>query len=180
MLPPRQAFQLDLTHELAVTRRLLERLPDDRFGWQPHPKSMTLGDLGTHVANLLTWQLMILQTDGLDLARPIPRREAAADRNALLAEFDAKAEALHAALEAASDDDLAAKWTLRRGEQVLMARPRLAELRAMGLRHMVHHRGQLSVYLRLRDVPLPSIYGPTADTVEEEARAIAKERSQGS
>ena len=163
MLSPKDALVRDLTHELAVTRTLLERLPDDKLDWTPHPKSFALGGLGSHIVGLLTWHLMILRTDGLDLARPLPRRSAPASTADLLTEFDAKAAALFDLLATTSEADLEAKWTLRRGEHVLASRPRLAELRAMGLRHLVHHRGQLSVYLRLLDVPVPPIYGPTAD-----------------
>lgn len=153
----------DLEHELATTRRLLERVPDEHLDWRPHERSMSLGELATHVANLVRWQVGMVQLDEYDFATaPLPMK-AAENRDALLRTFDRNVEALRAALEEVDDEALRQPWTLRSGEQVLQQRPRAAMLRGLGISHIVHHRGQLSVYLRLLDVPLPPIYGPTAD-----------------
>jgi uncharacterized damage-inducible protein DinB len=153
----------DLDQELRSTRRMLERLPEHRFDWRPHERSWTLGELATHVANLVGWQTQILATDRFDLATDVTRSGAFESSAALLARFDENVAALRAALAGAPDDALGAPWTLQRGEQVLFTLPRLAALRSMGLNHLIHHRGQLSVYLRLLDVPVPGLYGPSAD-----------------
>lgn len=152
----------DLDFELAATRRMLERVPDEHFGWKPHEKSMSLGELASHLANLLDWNVHILRDDEIDLATlGAPPR--AANRADLLQGFDEKKAALDAVAEAFDTATLGETWTLRNGEQVFFALPRAAVLRNFGISHMVHHRGQLSVYLRLLDVPLPRTYGPTAD-----------------
>jgi len=154
----------DLGDELKTTRRLLERAPEDRFSWRPHGKSMSLGELSAHVADLLQLVTAIARNDGFDLASgdaqgPKPP----ASREELLRAFDANASQLESAIEALDDAALAQPWTLRRGEQELFTAPRSMALRRVGVSHLIHHRGQLSVYLRLLDVPLPSIYGPSAD-----------------
>ena len=153
----------DLDHELATTRRVLERIPDEHLAWKPHPKSTSLAGLGTHLANLVRWQVWMLRDDVYDVAaNPVPMTPAAS-RDALLATFDANVAQLRTALAATSDEFLDRPWTLRNGEHVIFTRPRTQVLRSFGLSHMAHHRGQLTVYLRLLDVPLPSVYGPTAD-----------------
>jgi uncharacterized damage-inducible protein DinB len=157
------ALRTDFHQELRTTRRVLERVPDEHLSWKPHPKSMSLGGLTTHIVNLLQWQLWTLEEDAFDLAAAPPSIEPFESRDQLLATFDKQAAALHEKLEATDEGALAQTWSLRRGGAVLMEQPRASVLRGMGLRHIVHHRGQLSVYLRLLDVPVPSIYGPTAD-----------------
>lgn len=157
------ALRTDFRHELATTRRVLERVPDEHLGWKPHAKSMSLGALATHLVNLVQWQVMTLEEDAFDLAG-VPPSDPYPSRDALLDAFDRRTARLREALEGADENTLAQTWTLRRGEAVLFERPRAAVLRGVGgLRHIVHHRGQLSVYLRLLDVPVPPIYGPTAD-----------------
>ena len=154
----------DLTHELSTTRRVLERLPDEHFGWKPHEKSMSLGGLAAHITNLVFWQRGILESDAFDFASAPPRPQATpSSRDEILRAFDENAAALKAALEQTDEEALGRTWTLTRGEQVMMSRPKAAALRSMGLSHMIHHRGQLGVYLRLLDVPVPPMYGPTAD-----------------
>jgi uncharacterized damage-inducible protein DinB len=154
----------DLDHELVNTRRVLERLPEGQFAWKPHEKSMSLGRLASHVVHLVEWQTMTLQTQELDLGgAPPPRTEEPASREALLSTFDANVAALKDALSKATEPDLRQVWTLRMGEKVLLRLPRLAVLRTMCLSHMINHRGQLCVYLRLLGVPVPAIYGPSAD-----------------
>jgi uncharacterized damage-inducible protein DinB len=152
----------DLENEITSTRRVLERVPDEHMGWKPHPKSFTLGELATHVANLLHWQVITLTGDGFDLAGG-PRVAAAENREELLRMFDENRVALKAAFDAADDDSLGTPWTLRSGDHVVFTMPRRQVLRFAGISHLVHHRAQLTVYLRLLDVPLPGLYGPTAD-----------------
>ena len=165
-MPMIDAYLAELDHESATTRRLLERMPEDRTDWKPHEKSMTLGRLCGHIAEMSMWGLTILQDDGFDLAAASERGyEAivAVDRASLLTQFDRGVAALVAAAQGIDDEHMKGTWTLSRGEQVLFSMPRAVALRSWVLNHVVHHRGQLSVYLRLLDVPVPSIYGPSAD-----------------
>jgi uncharacterized damage-inducible protein DinB len=154
----------DLEQELATTRRVLERIPEAHLSWKPHEKSMSLGALASHTANLLHWQTTILRQDEFDLASaPPPSPAAPASRDEILRAFDENASAVKDALGEADEAGLGRAWTLRRGAQVLLSRPRAAVLRSMGISHMIHHRAQLCVYLRLLNVPVPSVYGPSAD-----------------
>lgn len=152
----------DLDNELATTRRVLERVPDAHGDWKPHPKSMSLMEMASHVASLLGWGTAILTSDGMDFAQSPPPSKAGS-REELLARFDENAARLRELLAAADDPTLLGTWTGRNGDRVVIALPRIAMMRAMIVNHMIHHRGQLSVYLRLNDVPLPMMYGPTAD-----------------
>jgi uncharacterized damage-inducible protein DinB len=163
MLPLKPATTGDLIHELSNTRLMLERVPDEHFDWTPHEKSMSLGQLAGHIANILQWQAMILRQDEVDLAAPPPQQDAPETRADLLELFDARVDALKQTLDALDPDALARPWTLRHGERIIMEQPRAAMLRSMGISHMIHHRGQLSVYLRLLEVPVPGVYGPSAD-----------------
>jgi uncharacterized damage-inducible protein DinB len=153
--------------ELTTTRKLIEISPDAKAAWKPHPKSFALGDLGLHIANLVGWTTMTLQRTELDLNPPggppwtSPKFESV---QATLQLFDDHVRAGRAALLAATDEDLQVGWTLKSAGVPLFTMPRVACLRSFVLNHVIHHRGQLSVYLRLLDVPLPRIYGPTADT----------------
>lgn len=162
--PPLSRLALgDFAHEMETTRRVLERVPEDRFGWKPHEKSWTLAQLATHVATLPLWLSMTLQTDELDLGASQPPNEVPATRDELLARFDQNAAGAHEALSKADDATLTSPWTLRNGEQVFFTLPKLAVVRGTIISHLIHHRGQLSVYLRLLDVPVPAMYGPSAD-----------------
>ena len=154
----------ELDHELATTRKLLERVPDD-FGWKPHAKSMTLGQLAGHIANLSWWGSMTLEQTFYDLAENAPgaRLDAPANPDALLKDFDTKAKALRERLTNTTDAEMMAPWTLKHGTHEIFTMPRISTFRSFVMNHLIHHRGQLSVYLRLKDIPLPSIYGPTAD-----------------
>ncbi len=152
----------DLDYELAATHRMLERIPEEHFAWKPHEKSMSLGQLAAHMVNLLTWHQVTLERDVFDLA-DAPPGQLPESRAALLQQFDAQAAAVKEALAGTDEAALGDTWQLKHGEAVLMAQPRAAVLRTYCISHMVHHRGQLSVYLRLLDVPLPSVYGNTAD-----------------
>lgn len=160
----KHAILAEFDHEMAVTRRLLERLPDQDFDWTPHPKSFTLGGLATHLAQLPHWGQTILVEPAYDLtAGSSARAVSCANRDEVLSRFDTHVSEVRNRLVHISNAELAAPWELRRSNQVLMSVPRLAALRSFVINHAVHHRGQLTVYLRMRDVPLPPIYGPTAD-----------------
>ncbi|MFC5406477.1 DinB family protein [Cohnella soli] len=153
----------DVMHEWAGTRRLLENVPDEHLGWRPHAKSFALGELATHLVNLLNWQLSILRDPGIDLAITSSRRSALTSREALLGEFDTNIRELDRALDAIDETALSSDWTLRRGDTIMVVQPKAIAFRTMGMSHMVHHRAQLGVYLRLLDQPVPGVYGPTAD-----------------
>lgn len=152
----------ELRQEAATTRKMLERVPQESLAWQPHEKSMTLGRLAAHVAGLYgTWLKTTLSQDEFDLADSLPlKADSVSD---ILEAFDQNVSDATALLQAQSDERLFTTWRLKRGGQVLFEMPRWAVLRSMVINHIIHHRGQLSVYLRLLDVPLPSVYGPTAD-----------------
>jgi uncharacterized damage-inducible protein DinB len=151
-------------HEMATTRRLLERVPEADLGWKPHDRSFSMGELAGHIANLPNWCVTTMATQVFDLADLGTIRLAApASTSELLARFDTSAAAARASIAAASDPEFLAPWTLKKDGHELFTMPRLASVRSFVMNHIIHHRGQLSVYLRLRNVPLPSIYGPTAD-----------------
>ncbi len=152
--------------EMAGTRKTLERVPYDKFDWKPHEKSMTMGALATHLGNIPTWAIYTLADDSLDLApggEPMPQMEPAKSREDLLKTFDENISKARAAIAAASDQDLFKPWSLLRAGNTLMTMPKMAVLRGFVMSHNIHHRAQLGVYLRLNDIPVPSIYGPSAD-----------------
>lgn len=160
----RDALLAEYDHEMGTTRRLLERLPDDALDWRPHPRSYSLGELAGHLAQIPMWASRIVAQTELDLGgsppgRPVP----ATSRSRVLELFDRNVAQARAEIAGRTDPELTLPWTLRRGGQVLFTLPRLAALRSFVLSHSIHHRGQLSVYLRLKDVPVPAIYGPSAD-----------------
>ena len=161
----KDALLPEFDHEMATTRRLLERLPEAEFAWKPHDKSMALGKLAGHIANLPSWCTATLGTKVFDLddLPPDLRPPLPASRAALLEEFDAKVGTARNQLAATTDGEFLAPWTLKKGGQEVFTLPRISAIRSFVMNHMIHHRGQLSVYLRLKNVPLPSIYGPTAD-----------------
>lgn len=152
-------------HELATTRRLLERVPEAEFGWKPHEKSMTLGQLAGHIATLPWWLSATLAAPFYDVTAgdKEARLETPASRETLLSDFDQKVSAARASLANTSDAEMLAPWALKSGGHEIFSMPRAAAVRSFVMNHLIHHRGQLSVYLRMKDVPLPSIYGPTAD-----------------
>ncbi len=156
----------EFDHEMANTRKTLERVPDDRFDWKPHQKSMALGGLATHLSNLPTWAIHTISQDSLDLAPegvPLPRVEAAKSRKEVLEIFDNNVAKARAAIEAVSDEELFKSWTLLSGGQQILTLPKIAVLRSFVMNHNIHHRAQLGVYLRLNDISVPAIYGPSAD-----------------
>ena len=156
----------EFDHEMANTRKTLERVPNDKFAWKPHEKSMTLGDLATHLGNIPSWTKNTFEMDELDVAPPgAPpyRLEQAKSRDELLNAFDKNVSEARAALEAASDENWQGKWSLLMTGKTIFTLPRPAVFRGFIMSHSIHHRAQLGVYLRLLDVPVPSIYGPSAD-----------------
>jgi len=163
-MPLTDALLPEFDHEMAVTRRLLERAPLAQADWKPHEKSMSLGELTTHLANIPTWAPVLIHKDGYDMAGDAgERHDVIRNTKDLLASFDANVAEARKHLAEASDAELMKPWTLRAGEHVVFTQPRAGVLRGFLFSHSIHHRGQLSVYLRLQNVPLPSIYGPSAD-----------------
>jgi len=156
----------EFDHEMANTRKTLERVPNDKFDWKPHQKSFSMVALATHLATLPSWGGMMFESDSFDLApkgEPVPANQPAKSVEDLLAKFDQSISKTRAALAGASDEDLLKTWTLLKGGETVLAMPRVAALRTFVLNHNVHHRAQLGVYLRLNDIAVPSIYGPSAD-----------------
>lgn len=157
-----QSLLREMDQEAKTTGKMLQRVPDDKFDWQPHPKSMTVRRLATHIANLPTWVSMTLATDELDFASN-PYKEDVIDNNADLMIYFRKCLAEgRAALEKATENDLRPLWTLRNGKEIYSVSAK-AEVLRMTYCQIVHHRAQLGVFLRLLDVPIPGSYGPSAD-----------------
>ena len=152
----------EFDREMTTTRKVLERVPDESLGWKPHPKSFSLGELASHVAGLPTWASETLNKSEFDAGITRPP-VALPSRGDVLAAFDANTSAARAAMVGKSDAELMAVWALKRNGTTIFSMPKAAVLRSFVLNHLIHHRGQLSVYLRLLDVPVPSIYGPSAD-----------------
>jgi uncharacterized damage-inducible protein DinB len=149
-------------HEMGTTRKLLERIPEDKLSWKPHERSRTLGELSTHLSGLPQWGSTILNDSSFDLAVGPPDTATHTSRAAVLDQFDAAVKKTRASMDK-SDAEYAARWSLKRGGHEIFSMPRVAAFRSFILNHMIHHRGQLSLYLRLTNVPVPAIYGPSAD-----------------
>lgn len=162
-LSVKQAVLGDLQLEVATTRRLLTAVPTEHLAWKPHDKSWPLGGLAGHTANLLHWQLLILTQDEFDVASAPPPSPTPTSTEELLRDFDEKAAALQKAMAAVDEEALARPWTLRHGPRTIFTDSRALVIRRMGISHLVHHRAQLGLYLRLLDAPVPPSYGPTAD-----------------
>lgn len=161
-----EALLPEFDHEMANTRKTLERVPDDKLGWKPHEKSMTMGGLATHLANIFSWVTSTMEKDSLDLAPqgvPIAPLAQASSRKEVLEMFDKNVAAARAAIAAAGDDHLRKPWSLLHTGKTILTLPRIAVLRSFIMNHSIHHRAQLGVYLRLNNVPVPAIYGPSAD-----------------
>lgn len=161
-----QALLPEFDHEMASTRRTLERVPEGKGTFTPHGKSMTLARLAGHVAELPGWGLMALGQDELDLNPPEGRALQPYHfdtRAAALSRFDTDMKRLRQLLAAASDDDMMKSWTLKSGGHQILAMPRAAIFRSLVMNHLIHHRAQLGVYLRMNDVAVPGLYGPSAD-----------------
>lgn len=155
----------EFDHEMGTTRRVLERVPEADFSWKPHEKSFSLGQLATHIANIPHWVEIAMDESEFDVASvgEDARPKVPATRAELVARFDENVKKARAKIEQQPDPAFFARWTLKSSGQEVFTLPKAAVLRSFVMNHLIHHRGQLSVYLRLRNVPLPSIYGPTAD-----------------
>jgi uncharacterized damage-inducible protein DinB len=152
----------EFDQELANTRKILDCVPEDKFAWKPHEKSMSLGRLASHLADMPQWGVRVIGVDKLEMA-PGAKPFVAATKAELLETLDKNVGAAREAIAGASDEHLGKIWTFVFAGHTLFAIPRTAALRSMMMSHIIHHRGQLSVYLRLNDVPIPGMYGPSAD-----------------
>lgn len=161
----KDALLPEYDHEMGTTRRLLERVPVADFAWKPHPKSFSLGHLAGHIANIPHWVDATLDYAVFDVASLADdaRPKEPASVAALLDTFDSNVKRARAKIDAQPDPALFATWTFKNGEHEIFTMPKISVLRSFIMNHLVHHRGQLSVYLRLRDVPVPAMYGPSAD-----------------
>ena len=157
------AIVKELSQEAATTRRLLERVPEEHFNWKPHQKSMSMQELASHVAHLVSWTGPALDLDVFQMGVADSKPWRGDSKQALLDHFDEQVEMAREKMSGYPDEKLAEIWTLRTPDDKEFSFPRAVVVRSFILNHLVHHRGQLSVYLRLRDVPVPSIYGPSAD-----------------
>jgi uncharacterized damage-inducible protein DinB len=157
------AFLGELENEAKTTRAVLERVPADKFDWQPHEKSMKMGRLAVHVAEMFGWTKETLKSDVLDFSTMDMTPFEPRTTDELLAFFDDQIANAKAILAETSDETFMTDWTMRNGETVYFTMPKVAVMRTFVMNHIIHHRGQLSVYLRLNDIPVPSIYGPSAD-----------------
>ena len=162
----RDAILPEFDNEMKTTRKTLERVPEGKGDWKPHEKSMTLGRLAGHMAELPTFASMALSSDSFDI-RPVggSTRQplVMTSRQQLLEAFDKNVVAAREALSKASDEDFMKTWSVLAGGKPMITMPKVAVVRSFTLNHLIHHRGQLSVYLRLNNEPVPSIYGPSAD-----------------
>ena len=162
----RDALLPEFEYEMATTRKTLERVPEDKLAWKPHDTSMPMGRLAGHIAEMAGFVASTFQGESFDFAPPgAPPRQPTVmtSRKQLLELFDKNVASAKAAISKASDEELYRTWTLMNGGKTFFAMPRIQVLRSMILNHVIHHRGQLSVYLRMNQVPVPSIYGPSGD-----------------
>ena len=163
----------EFDREMGVTRQLLERVPEAKAAWKPHEKSFCLGDLSLHVATLPTWGVATMKQVEFDVNPPggvaytPPTFESV---SAVLKTFDENVKATREVIARATDGEMLVTWTLKNGGHSVFSMPRVSVLRSFVMNHLIHHRGQLTVYLRLNDVPLPPIYGPTADSPMDHSR----------
>lgn len=160
----KDGFIAELKHEALLTKKMLERVPWEKKDWKPHEKSMTLGRLSTHLTETLKWISNIRHIDDFDFTRDFSFKfHTAETKDQLMQAFQENLENALNDLAAMPDEDFEKIWTVRRGEQVMFNTPKKVAVRGWGFSHQVHHRGQLSVFLRLLDVPVPGMYGPSAD-----------------
>jgi uncharacterized damage-inducible protein DinB len=165
-MPISQSLLPEFDQEMANTRKMLERVPDANFAWKPHEKSMSMERLATHCAEIPSWIVATLELTELDLApvgKPPMQPTKCANTAEVLATFDKHVTAARTLLEKASDEHLMQTWSLLLGGRNLFTMPRTAVLRSFCMNHLIHHRAQLGVYLRLNNVPVPGMYGPSGD-----------------
>jgi len=161
-MPINQALLPEFDYEMANTRKTLERVPEDKFTWKPHEKSGTLGWLASHVATLPSLTVLTIEKDSFDVP-PGYRPPVFGSRKELLDAFDKNVIAARGAIANAGDAELMKPWSLAVGGKNIFTQPRVAVLRGFVMNHLIHHRAQLTVYLRMNNVPVPALYGPSAD-----------------
>lgn len=165
-MPLAQALLPEFDHEMANTRKCLERIPEDKLDWRPHERSYDFRGMATHLANLPKWTVMTIAESSFDMEPegedPIKEDPVASVAGAVEM-FDASVAAAREAIANATDEELMATWSLLKGGEEVLTMPRIAVLRSFIMNHAIHHRAQLGVYLRLNDVPVPALYGPSAD-----------------
>jgi uncharacterized damage-inducible protein DinB len=165
-MPINKSLMPEFDMEMANSRKALERVPEEKFEWKPHTKSMSLGALAAHIAFIPHWATMTMKTPEFDVrpvngpAMQMPELKTRAE---MLKYFDQGVTEARTALTTATDENLMTPWSLLSAGKPIFNMPRVAVLRGMIMNHMIHHRGQLTVYLRLNDVPVPGLYGPSAD-----------------
>ena len=158
-----QSMSGELEQEMANTRKILERVPMEKADWKPHQKSGTLAWLAGHCAIMPGWGATTLNQKDLDIQGVDSAVPKFTTREQLLTHFDTELTRYRAAIKIATDEQMLENWTLRAGDHAIFSMPRVAVLRSMVMNHMIHHRAELVVYLRLLDVPIPGLYGPSAD-----------------
>lgn len=158
-----ESYLSQLEYEYANSKKMLERVPFNNPAYKPHEKSMSMEPLARHIAELWGWAAMTINTDGLDFANEYKPTAEVHTTEELLALHDSMYEKAKAALTGTPDEEFKKMWTLKNGDQIYFTLPKIVVLRNMVFNHIIHHRGQLSVYLRLQDIPLPGMYGPSAD-----------------
>ncbi len=171
-----QSMLGEFDQEMQSTRKVLERVPDDKWGWKPHEKSGTVGWLAGHIATLPGWTTMTINTEELDYAPvngPSYQPPKIENRKDLLAVFDKESAEARAALASVSDAEMMKGWKLLAGGQEIFTMPRVACIRGMVMNHLIHHRAQLGVYFRLLDIAVPGLYGPSADEKDNAAASAA-------
>ena len=157
------ALIAEMEHEAAVTRTCLERIPSDKFDWKPHEKSMSFGRLASHIAEMFAWTPSTMDHAELDFSKMDYKPFEPSSTEELVEFLDKNVAEAIATLKSSADDRFMENWTMRNAETVYFTMPKVAVMRSFIMNHIVHHRGQLSVYLRLNDIAVPSIYGPSAD-----------------
>ena len=158
-----EAVLPEFDQEMSNTRKTLERIPEDKLGWKPHDKSMTLGRLAGHIVELVGWANTSITTDSLNVTMDKYQPVVATSRQQILELFDKSVKESRAAIASASDEHMMQPWTLAFNGHTVFTMPRAAVLRMSCFNHIIHHRAQLGVYLRLNNVPVPALYGPSAD-----------------
>jgi uncharacterized damage-inducible protein DinB len=159
-------FLSEFDQEMTTARKTLERIPEDKLSWKPHEKSMPLNRLAGHIAELSGWPVPTIEQESLDFrppGQPPFQPTIATSRQQVLEIFDKNRDASHRSIAGASDEHLMKNWSLLSAGQTILTMPRFAVLRTFCINHVIHHRAQLGVYLRLNNIPVPSVYGPSAD-----------------